>query len=312
MKRALLILVVLALPSGVSAQGDASEARRLFEQGVTAADHERWEEAIDLFRRSAQIVERPGTSYNLAVALDHLGRAREARAALEDYFRLAGDHDSRNADAVALRTQLDRRVARLALTVHPESATVRIDGEEQQGSGAERAIVLDPGDHTVEVSAEGVEPQTIQVSATAGASISRTVDLAGEHRVAHDEGHPAPSGGGGLHTLGIVGLIVAGFGVASGVVAIGTGVASNDTYTYLNTQCAADGTCPASVQPTIDSGRALAWTSTIFTIVAGLAGIAGVSLLIVDLTSGGGSNNARLELAPGPTLAGLSGRLRFF
>ena len=79
--RAILLFFVLwtlfgGLASAQEARDDArlEEARVLFERGLALTDEERWAEALEYFRRSRAISERPSGVYNAAVALYHLGR----------------------------------------------------------------------------------------------------------------------------------------------------------------------------------------------------------------------------------------------
>lgn len=274
-----------------AAHAQEEEARALFSQGVEAASAERWDEAIDRFQRSFALIERPGTAYNLAVALDRAGRAGEAAEMLETYFRIAPADDSRMAEAQALRTELASRLATLTLTVSPEDASVEIDGTPREGSGGVRTYALDPGAHTIVVAADGYATQSINVSALGG-PLAHTVTLV------------AGSSGGGLGALGIAGIALAGLGLASGGVAIGTGVVAKSVHDDLEARCG--GPCPPGNESDIEQGRAMAATSIAFTVIAGVAGIVGVTLLAIELGSGGGSS-AALELRPN----GVGVRARF-
>lgn len=175
--RSLAFVLVLVIAAPADAQ-DARRARALFEQGVAAASAERWEEAIDRFRRSFELVERPATAFNLAVALDRIGDAPGANAALDDYFRVAPADDPRRADANALRQDLAARApVELTLSVQPPDAIVEIDGQARDETGAERTYALAPGTHTLTVRAEGYATEMLQVEAIAGTPLVRAVDL---------------------------------------------------------------------------------------------------------------------------------------
>lgn len=115
----------------------------------------------------------------------------------------------------------------------------------------------------------------------------------------------APSGGGGVSIPGIAVLAAGG---ALGIVAIITGAVSHTMYEELTSTCPG-GVCPTERQGDIDTGNALAITSTVLTFTSIAALAVGVVLLIVD--SGGGGEHARLELVPGPGEAGLAARVRW-
>lgn len=128
---------------------------------------------------------------------------------------------------------------------------------------------------------------------------------------------PAPAtGGGGSGTGGggsvsIPGIAVLAGGGALGIVSIITGAVSHSMFEELRTACDANGgICPNARAGDIDTGEALAITSTV-TMFASIAAIGvGVVLLIVD-TGGGSSDQAAVRLTPGPGDVGLGMQARF-
>lgn len=162
---AAVCLLAAALTQGVAPTAEAqpharaAEARALFEQGRAAADGERWVEALDAFRRSHAIMERPSILFNIASTLIRLGRAREAIATIEALEALADPvRDARLlSDSAAIRRQALDSLRHVTLRVRPDDATVDVDGQVLEGSGAERSTTLDPGAHAVVVRAEGYE-----------------------------------------------------------------------------------------------------------------------------------------------------------
>ncbi len=133
---------------------------------------------------------------------------------------------------------------------------------------------------------------------------------------ADEAGDAAPSArgneadGGGLGTLGLVGVITAGAGAALGIGAIATGVIAHGTYTDLEDRCGADGSaCPAGSQADIDSGSTLATASTALTAVSLAAVATGAVLLILDLSEGEEEPPVAVQL--GPENLGLFGTASF-
>lgn len=175
----------LARPTSARAQEAApsaeqlAEARGLFERGLTAADAERWAEAVELFRRAREIVERPSIVFNLGQALVRLGRSSEARAALDRFVAIA-DARVDQADIAAaqrLLAELGAAQGTLELSVEPADAVIELDGAPLEGSGAERAITLDPGRHRIAVTAPGYRPDRFEVSVIAGSRERRSALL---------------------------------------------------------------------------------------------------------------------------------------
>lgn len=157
---------------------EQNEARELFSRGVELSEQERWGEALELFRRSRAITERPSTTFNIAVALLRLGRPTEALTALRDYLRIAGpEEEARRAEAQELLELALSSVAELTLTIDPPFAEVRVDGELQAGDTRERVLTLDPGTHNVRVSADRYEADSFEVSLLTAERVAREVTL---------------------------------------------------------------------------------------------------------------------------------------
>ncbi len=324
MMRVVLIAVVLASASLLSAASadaqDMNRARTLFEEGVEAAQAERFEQAVQLFRDSLAIVERPSTLFNLALALESLGRFGESARVLDQYTRSAGARDASRRDAEALRTRLAARVAIVTVRVTPPNAVLELDGEPVPGDGAVRELSVDPGAHTLSATAPGHRAETAPINVQAGGRAEQTLTLDAEQQEEAEEqvveepeppAAPPPSGGGGLGELGLIGIIIGGVGVAAGIVSLATGLVTISTYDQLVASCGADMmSCPAGSEGDIEMGTALSWTSTI-TLGVAIAGIAvGVTLLALDLsTPKESAQAASLELRVRPN--GAEARLRF-
>jgi tetratricopeptide (TPR) repeat protein len=104
----------------------------------------------------------------------------------------------------------------------------------------------------------------------------------------------APAAGSDLQLAGIVTLVGAGAALAGMLV---TGLWAHALYGDLQGLCGPDRICPSSARSTLDAGQALAVTSTVLMVTAGVAGAVGALFLILGLTSSGPS--AGLHLGPG-------------
>lgn len=162
-----------------AADGDqTAEARRLFKQGVALAQQERWREAAEAFSASRALVERPSTIFNLAGALYRLGRLVEARETFEAYLEVAPRNDrARTTEAKRMVDVLRDAIVRLTLRVEPDDAEVTLDGQAVAGTGEVRVLVMDPGDHTLEVSADGFVPRRLPVNLAEAERGTQTVRL---------------------------------------------------------------------------------------------------------------------------------------
>jgi hypothetical protein len=169
-------------PHGAEAQDletGQSEARRLFEEGLALAEVDRWAEALSAFRRSAALVPRASTSYNIANALYRLDRPVEALEELDAYDRMPevrGDENARKRGET-LRELLENNVAEVHLRVAPAAAMVFIDGRPSVLLGADRKLVLDPGMHSLRVSHEGYQPYRREIQVERGSRSTYAVEL---------------------------------------------------------------------------------------------------------------------------------------
>jgi len=156
-------------------------ARALFEAGVALAQQERWAEAAESFRQSRTALERPRTAFNLALALQHLGRLREANAVLDEALAMPPppDDPTLTRDATSLRAAVRGALATLVLSLSPPTAavTVRLDGEVRAGEGATRLLELDPGRHVVQMEGPEHEAQELEIAVTAADRVLRSVVL---------------------------------------------------------------------------------------------------------------------------------------
>lgn len=68
------------------AAADKTEAKRLFDEGVAAANAKDFALSLDRFTKADALNHTPDTIYRIGEALEHLGRSREAADAYETYM----------------------------------------------------------------------------------------------------------------------------------------------------------------------------------------------------------------------------------
>jgi tetratricopeptide (TPR) repeat protein len=163
-RRALAVALVVTATATLTAPAraqDAAAARRSFTEGQRLAAEERWVEALEAFEASLELLERPGTVFNVAAVLIRLGRARDAIRAIERFMEISDPRRdaAMRGNAEQLRAAAEESLQHVTLTVRPPGASVEVDGELAEGTGAERALILDPGSHTVAVAFEGYETE---------------------------------------------------------------------------------------------------------------------------------------------------------
>jgi hypothetical protein len=227
-RRALAVIASMTYVAlrGVPAMAQSEEAlaaaRATFAEGVADENANRYEAALEEFRRVAAVRETANVRYRIASCLVALGRRADALASYETVVRI-GEGDAPSADAVReareRAAQLDHVVARLTISFSappPAGAEVRVDETLVDPKVVGDAIRLDPGPHSVTATARGAAPFRTAVTLLEGSRLSLAVDLkplaGGEEMAASSSGarvtRSAPVGG---HVaLGIGGALAVG------------------------------------------------------------------------------------------------------
>jgi len=175
---AVACLVSLATGARAEELSAKEEAQQVFQQGVIAADEQRWADAERHFTRALVLAKSPATLLNLALVRYELNAPLEAVSALDELDRMTMS-DAVRKGAAALRQQLEPLVARGIVRSNVASWTLQVDGGTSTQHGAHAQIVLLPGEHTLQLTAPGYAPQTLRLRATAGIPFEAAVTLEG-------------------------------------------------------------------------------------------------------------------------------------
>jgi hypothetical protein len=179
---ALFAVAALLLHAGAAiAQPVAAEAaKQHFEAGLEQLRAQQWSLAEAQFRSSLALVPRASTEYDLAFVLFKQGKLRESSERLQGL--LHSEHyadDARYIPAAqALLAEVVAQLSTLQLDIDPPNAQLSIDGETIAAVGSARAVSLDPGLHHIELSADGFEAQSLDISTDAHAQTEREIKLA--------------------------------------------------------------------------------------------------------------------------------------
>jgi tetratricopeptide (TPR) repeat protein len=164
-----LFLALLSFGSIASAQRDPAlqraAARSLFAEGVEFARAGRWDEASDRFERAMELNPSPVIAYNVASALERVGRVVEAAEYLRQVRAFEDADPEVVAEAATLLGEIEPRIARLTLDV-PPGVTVELDGAEMAAVELGVALPIDPGSHRIVVRSSSGEPreQTVELA----------------------------------------------------------------------------------------------------------------------------------------------------
>ena len=259
---ALAALLVLGAARATAQDADPAmrrAARTLYEQGVTAATEQRWEDARAAFERSLALFPGGVTRMALAGAESRTGRLV---AAAESYRRFLREAEpavrARHEEAVRTAlAELEPRIPTWTLDVRglAEGDAVRLDETRLAGAALGIALPVDPGPHLVVVERDAeivAQASFVAVESTAGrveldvparasadtsvATAEPPVEVVAVEAVAVEESQaaearvetslatPTTTSGGSDDALWI-GLGIGGAALAVAAIAIGVGVA---------------------------------------------------------------------------------------
>jgi hypothetical protein len=274
---------------------DPTAAEALFLAGRDAMQRGDIATACAKFGESDRLDPAAGTAANLADCEEKLGKVSAAWAHWKEAVELLPAGDTRmgpmSARAAALEKRVPRLTVRAAPTLPPDATLVR-DGFEMTRASFDTAIPDDPGDHEIVVTAPKHAARSYKINLKEAESKEIVID-AGE--LLPDapppvmatplitplaptppdqvDAHPGRTSRVIGYSLLGVGVIGAGIGTVTGLVAIGK---KND----LSGNCFPANVCNAQGASDASSGQTMATVSTISFIVAGAA-LAGGALLIL-------------------------------
>lgn len=280
MKRTWLIGSGLAMLL-IASPARASEASKLFEEGVKLLDAGKVAEACPKLEESQRLEPAAGTQLNLAACYEKSGRKLLAletfRAAGDaarargraDWARIADDHVSSLAAALPTLT-ITPTDPRAELELHVDDKVLR-----------DSSVIVEPGPHTVVASSTGKKPYTVKVDVMKSTVVVIPKLEARASTTAPTPPPPPPPPpadrgmgtrraiGLGLGVVGVAGLAFAGAGAFIASKALGE---AKDNCSDYPAHCSARASGP--------NDRAESW-STIATVagVAGLVLVAGGAVL---------------------------------
>jgi hypothetical protein len=177
--------VVVTRPAFADPPPDSAAAQALFDDAKKLMGDGHFEEACPKLEASQRADPSPGTLFRLADCYEHVGRTASAWTA---FLEVAGaahasEHPQHEAlarqRAAALEPKLSRlRIARPSRT--PPGLRVLRDGAPLDDAALDSAIPIDPGKHSIAVSAPGKASweTRVDVAGDGGSALVRIPDLA--------------------------------------------------------------------------------------------------------------------------------------
>jgi hypothetical protein len=314
----IIVYAASAMTAGAAepSAGDRETARSLGTQGLQALDAHEYATAERACAGAYALVKAPTVGMCLARALEGLGRLLEARDVFVEVTHLPTRPDEPAVFTTArdaARTEaeaLARRVPTVTLAVSgpSESTPVRLtlDGAAVNSETARLPRKLNPGSHTLSISATGFEPATEQITIAEGedrrieVSLRSSSEGLASHSPPLQERQAAAQG----RSTPVLAITVGAVGLASLLVGVSAGVAASSKHSTLSGECdAASATCPPSARGDLDTFHALRTVSTVGYVVGALGVIGGGVLFFATPTSK--ESSAATALYVGPVSCGL-------
>ncbi len=178
----LALAATLTFSFSARAQSTADDGRARFAQGVALIQQGRWVDAIAELEAARAVRATPPVLYNLGLAYRAVGRVRDATAAFQELTRTAGATltADRRSEIDGYLRELATAAGRIEVAATPADATVRID--DATLSGGSHSTDVDPGRHTVTVSANGFATSQRSVEVRRGGTVMLEVRLEREQR----------------------------------------------------------------------------------------------------------------------------------
>ena len=292
-----LALASTALAAPAASEANTEKARAAFQAAQTLYQASRFAEALTKFQEAQALKPHPVIIFNIARCHEQLGALPQALAAYREYLRLSPEATDRDAVKTSIAS-LEKRLPQnqqLVVSVEPADAVVKVDGKRVGSSPA--SIELAPGEHALEVSAEGYEPFKRSFTMSPQRPLEMNVSLSAKPVVAPVVVADAPTRPPELTPVDAPPMpplvsqpneprrtrtftwIAGGTAIASGAVATGLGIAANATAADIRS---------GQVRPTTqldgiaNQAQGLATGANVARVVAGTAAETAIVLFFVE------------------------------
>lgn len=176
----LCLIGVIAGAQTATAQESTSavdRARALFREGIELIDEERYQEAVQVFRRTLALHDAPTIVYNLGLALARSDRLVDATEHLRRVSEDEGADESLRSNARQLLDEIEARIGRVTISLEgdTEGTEVTIDGRFLSTGALAGPVEVDPGSHRIALRRGEAEIAFEVVEITEGASVEVTL-----------------------------------------------------------------------------------------------------------------------------------------
>lgn len=329
MKAAFLTLVLLAVASitvasTAVAQSDptapaqsegSNEYRQLVQQALDEFERGNWDEAAGLFQQAHQVSPNARTLRGMGLSAfegrRYVASIESLKASLTSTVNPLTD--KQRAEVEETISRAEKYVAKLQLTVTPESAEVWVNDTPVPNNGGDRMVILDPGAVEIRASSPGHQLAIRQLRIVSGAHQHLELRLAPASAAAVGGESKVDSNRGGRFPYATFGWLSVGLAGASGVGSLIAWQSRESAAKDFN-----DKVCrtpqPADVSACVDLENQVDSADTAIVITAVGAGVfvgAAVLFFVLDGTQGDDAAPSAQACTGGPGDIGLQCGFKF-
>lgn len=301
-------------------EGGAAAAESLFQEARKLMDAKRFGEACPKLVASHKLAPAVGTLLNLADCYERGGQLASAWARFHEAIALAQrlGRPDREKTAKERADKLEPRLIRLTIISQEKGTEVKLDNNVLDPTVLGTAVPVDPGKHSIEVTAKGKKAftTTIDVSDRSRAPSVEIppLDADPDANKGGTTGPVAPppeettSNG---STQRILGITAAGLGVVGVGIGVVFGLRTSSKWSDAKTRCTGTECDRTGVQLAAEAKNA--GTVSTISFIAGAVFLAGGAALYLTApsgpakpssTGGGGGVTARIGVGPGSVVVG--------
>jgi len=163
------LTMLLSVPGlrAEAADADKEEAKKSFLEGVDHFAVENYPAALSAFLKSYEILPNPNVLYNIGMCQRALFDFAASIATLREYLDKKGEAvpDEEREQIEGILADMEGSVGHLEIFVSEDGASVSVDAGKETLSPLSGPLMLNPGEHVVEVEKEGFmgKKQTVTV-----------------------------------------------------------------------------------------------------------------------------------------------------
>ncbi len=291
---------------------ELAAARELFKQGLELEGKGEWKAALDTFRKVGAVRMSAAVRFHLGLCLEKLGSLVEAwgefqKAEAETAADPKPESATIHKSAAKHVADLDARIPRLVVSVNVK-ASLSVDGSPISAALLDAPIPLDPGPHTLEVSAKGHVTQRKKLTLAEQAPPTKVAfelePVTGDTPPPPKPEPPPPPAEPG--STRVAPFILTGVGVVAFGAGVGLALHGRAIGQEVEAACGAARPCPPSLEPRYDDGKRFTLYGNIALIGGAVLTAGGLVWLVV-----GRSEPSHVGVHLAPTVGGIVAFGRF-